>query len=58
MKRMKFKREEVKRVSRKECDVINFADYAPSDKAYTKDELVKIYEKIIKGISKNNTKLL
>lgn len=32
---------------------INFTDYAPLDRDYTKKELAAVYKKIIQDISKN-----
>lgn len=40
----------MKRVERVEEQEINFTDYAPLNKAYTKQELAEIYKKIIQDI--------
>lgn len=40
----------MKRVERVEEQEINFTDYAPLNKAYTKQELAEIYKEIIQDI--------
>lgn len=48
------KKEIMKDMESKEMNTINFTDYAPLDKEYTKRELADIYKKIITDITKNN----
>lgn len=46
-KKREQENQNMKRVEEKE---INFTDYAPLDKAYTKQELAEIYKEIIQDI--------
>lgn len=46
-KKREQENQNMKRVEEKE---INFTDYAPLDKTYTKQELAEVYKNIIKDI--------
>lgn len=50
----KEKKEITTDIENKEKNEINFTDYAPLDRDYTKEELAAIYKKIILDITKEN----